>query len=126
MELYSSATALLRIYQEKKGSASATPKNIVDDARQGKRVAVAALRELGTNLGRALASAATVVAPDVIIIGGGLSGAGNLLLGPTREAFLEQVFFHVGKAKIVRARLGNRAGVVGAALSAGESALAIA
>lgn len=73
--------------------------------------------EIGTWLGEAIASLAAVVDPAVTVIGGGVSDAGDLLLGPVRTAFAAQL---TGRGyrpalEIRRATLGNRAGVIGAA-----------
>lgn len=121
LELYTSATALVRIHTAFGGDPSASPRDIVARARQGGRVAKKALAEIGTNLGLGLATAAALVDPEVIIVGGGLAAAGDLLLNPVRRAFRSQTIRPLIRgAPIVRARLGNTAGAVGAALLALE------
>ena len=79
--------------------------------------AIARLAELGRWLGEGIASLCTVLDPSVVVVGGGVSDAGELLLDPARKAFEAQM---VGKGhrpmvSIVPARLGNDAGVIGAA-----------
>ena len=61
------------------------------------------------------------MAPDVILVGGGLSGAGELLLRPTRAAYEAQVFPYLRRTHILRAKLRNEAGLIGAALAAFEA-----
>ncbi|WP_395243338.1 ROK family glucokinase [Agromyces sp. MMS24-K17] len=79
--------------------------------------AIAALRELGHWLGEASASLAAVLDPQRFVFGGGVAAAGELLLAPIREAFLEHLparGYHP-EPDFVIAELVNDAGVVGAA-----------
>ena len=79
--------------------------------------AVHALQELGRYLGAACASLAAVLDPELFVIGGGVSVAGDLLLDPIREAYLAHLparGYHP-EARFVIAELVNDAGVVGAA-----------
>lgn len=75
------------------------------------------LRELGTWLGSAVSSFTAVLDPEVVVIGGGVSQAGELLLEPIRKAYLEQLPArgYRPELKIVAAEFVNDAGVVGAA-----------
>jgi glucokinase len=75
------------------------------------------LNELGINIGKAVASFAAVLDPQMLVIGGGLSVAGELLLKPIREAYLEHLPARGYRPEmtIVTASLINDAGVVGAA-----------
>ncbi|MAG32364.1 MAG: glucokinase [Deltaproteobacteria bacterium] len=124
LELYTSATALVRIYRELGGLDADDPKAIVTKARTGHRKATRALQQIGKNLGLGLSAQASVVAPDLIVVGGGLSAAGRLLLDPARQAFKEQSLDYVSKGcRWVKARLGNRAGLIGAGLLAFEEGL---
>ena len=86
-------------------------------AEAGDELALALLAELGRRLGEALASLTALLDPAVFVIGGGVSAAGALLLGPTRQAYSANV---TGKgyrpeAEIRVTTLGNDAGIVGAA-----------
>lgn len=90
---------------------------ITEAAQDGDQGAIQQLAELGRWLGEGIASLTEVLDPGVVVIGGGVSEADELLLGPTREAFASQL---VGRGfrpipEIRRARLGNRAGLIGAA-----------
>ena len=75
------------------------------------------LNELGTNIGKAVASFAAILDPQMLVIGGGLSVAGELLLAPIREAYLNHLPARGYRPEmtIVAAELINDAGVVGAA-----------
>ena len=86
-------------------------------ARQGDPVALEAFGRIGTWLGIGLADLAAALDPGLFVIGGGVSESGDLLLGPTRVAFEESLVTagHRPDAEVVAARLGNDAGVVGAA-----------
>src|SRR5699024_12543905 len=75
------------------------------------------LGELGTWLGRGMASIFSLLDPDVIVVGGGVADAGDLLLDPARRAYSASLTgrAHREPARFVLAGLGNRAGIVGAA-----------
>jgi len=79
--------------------------------------AIRLLRELGTNIGKACASFAAILDPQILVVGGGLSVAGELLLGPIREAYLKHLPARGYRPEmtVVAATLINDAGVVGAA-----------
>jgi glucokinase len=84
---------------------------------EGDPGAVNALQELGRWLGQACASLAAVLDPQVFVFGGGVSVAGDLLLDPIRESFLQHLparGYHPEPAFVI-AELVNDAGVVGAA-----------
>jgi glucokinase len=90
---------------------------ITEAARDGDAGATQQLSELGRWLGEGIASLTEIVDPEVVVVGGGVSEAGDLLLEPTREAFAAQL---VGRGfrpipEIRKATLGNRAGLIGAA-----------
>ena len=92
-------------------------------ARAGDGAAVALLRELGEWLGLALSSIVNVFNPDVIVIGGGVSGAGELILEPARRVVAARALAAPGEHVEIRAaRFGAEAGMLGAALLARESA----
>ncbi len=88
-------------------------------AKAGDAVAVACVATLGRHLGVGVANAINSFDPQVVAIGGGVSSAGELLLGPARAVALEYVLPGVGTATEIRiARSGPQAGVRGAALLA--------
>jgi glucokinase len=90
---------------------------ITEAARAGDPFAIEQLEALGRWLGEGIASLTAVLDPAVVVIGGGVSEAGELLLGPVRAAFAAQLTGrgHRPMLEIRRARLGNRAGLIGAA-----------
>jgi glucokinase len=95
----------------------------VDAARDGHPGALAAIDLLGRRLGVGIANAINTFDPDLIVVGGGVSAAGELLLAPAREEAMRYVLTGVGtKTQIRQARYGPRAGVRGAALLAGQEA----
>ncbi|MGE5831071.1 MAG: ROK family glucokinase [Micromonosporaceae bacterium] len=86
-------------------------------ARAGDPVAQAAFGRVGQWLGSGLADLVNVLDPEVLVIGDGVIEAGELLLAPTRSAFIEALGARrtLPVAPVVAAKLGNLAGVVGAA-----------
>jgi glucokinase len=88
-------------------------------AKAGDAAAIECIATLGRRLGIGVANAINTLDPEVVAIGGGVSSAGELLLGPLRAAALEYVLPGVGTATEIRiARSGPAAGVRGAALLA--------
>jgi glucokinase len=90
---------------------------ITEAAQDGDAGATQQLAELGRWLGEGIASLTEILDPEVVVVGGGVSEADGLLLDPTRRAFAGQL---VGRGfrpipEIRKARLGNRAGMIGAA-----------
>jgi glucokinase len=90
---------------------------ISDAAREGDKFALEQLAEVGRWLGEGIASLTAVLDPAVVAVGGGVSEAGDLLLGPLRAAFEANLTGrgHRPVLEIRRATLGNRAGLIGAA-----------
>jgi glucokinase len=97
---------------------------VVTAARDGDAAALEAVHILGERLGVGIANAINVFDPEQIVIGGGVSAAGELLLEPARAIAQRFVLPGVGTRTEIRlARYGPRAGVRGAALLAGQEAL---
>jgi glucokinase len=98
-------------------AAALTGPLITEAARDGDRTAVELLGEIGTWLGVGLANLAAAFDPGMFVIGGGVSAAGELLLGPARTAFDKQLTGRGYRphAHIVAAGLGPDAGLIGAA-----------
>jgi glucokinase len=90
---------------------------ITQAARDGDPLSVELLADVGRWLGVGLAGMAAAFDPGCIIIGGGLSEAGDLLVGPTRQAFARSLTGrgHRSEPVIAQAELGPNAGVIGAA-----------
>ena len=93
----------------------------VDGARQSDAAATRCLRILGERLGIGIANAINLYDPLEVVIGGGVSNAGDMLLVPARRVAFRHVLPGVGsKTRIRLARHGPRAGVLGAALIAAQ------
>ena len=90
----------------------------------GDEAALALLRDVGVKLGAGLAGLAMAFNPEVIVIGGGVMAAGELLLAPAREELARRALAPAGDVRVVAAALGPQAGMVGAALLAHETVAA--
>ena len=90
---------------------------VTEAAREGDRMAIELLAEIGTWLGIGMANLAAAFDPGRFVVGGGVSAAGDLLLEPARVAFAKQLTGrgYRPEATIVAAELGNDAGLIGAA-----------
>ena len=90
---------------------------VTEAAQAGDPLAVELLTDIGTWLGVGLAGMAAAFDPGAIVVGGGVSAAGELLLGPTRQAFARTLVGRGYRAEpvITAAALGPDAGFVGAA-----------
>jgi glucokinase len=85
-------------------------------ARRGDRKAKELLERAGHDLGLGLANLVDVLNPEVIVIGGGVAAAGNLILNVARKTMKQWGQpLAVRQVRVVRSRLGTRAGVLGAA-----------
>lgn len=90
-------------------------KDIFDEAKTGDKLAQEAVEILGKYLGIAMADVAGVVDPEVFVIGGGVSKAGQYLIDAIEKNYRHYVFHASRDAKITLATLGNDAGMYGAA-----------
>lgn len=90
---------------------------VTEAARDGDPLARELLGDMGRWLGVGLANLTAAFDPGCIVVGGGVSAAGELLLAPTREAFSRQLVGrgHRVEPAIVQAALGPEAGFIGAA-----------
>lgn len=96
-----------------------TPKQIAEAATSGDKLALDIFLETGKYIGIALTSIAHILNPQIAIIGGGIAAAGeNLLFQHIREEFKKRAMDIPGGMQIVPAKLGNDAGLVGAAMLA--------
>ncbi len=93
-----------------------TPELIAKAARENDEIAVDIYEKAGFYLGMAAANVCVAIGPRRIIIGGGVSQAGDLLLNPIRRTIHEHVMvMPIEKVDVVQAQLGNHAGVIGVA-----------
>lgn len=89
---------------------------VTELAHDGDAAAIEALTLIGTNLGVGIASYLNIFNPDVVVIGGGVLAAGELLLRPARaEAQRRALPTMAAHVRIVPAHFGSEAGLVGAA-----------
>jgi glucokinase len=127
LETISSATAILRSAKEVVANVSGTrlsqfpldlltTRDVIDIARSGDEVAAAIVREAMETLGIALSHLGNSLNPQRIVIGGGVSKAGDILFDSIKNGFKKGALQRVIEAcEIVPASLGNDAGVIGAA-----------
>jgi glucokinase len=93
-----------------------TPELIARAANAGDAIAKGIYDKAGFYIGIAAANMCVAIGPRRIVIGGGVSRAGELLLDPIRRCIQERVFvMPVGQVEVVPSQLGNNAGVIGAA-----------
>jgi glucokinase len=132
-EQYASGNALVRAARERAadrpgdaetllGLGDGTPEGILgthvtEAAQDDDPVALAAFAEVATWLGQGLADLVAVLDPSCLVLGGGVSAAGELLLEPTRESYEARVTGHGHRpfAEIRLAEHANDAGLIGAA-----------
>jgi glucokinase len=130
LETVASATGTVRLAQEKLSSTdkisrlrdyyekqqTITAKLVFDTAKEGDELAKSVIQQVAYHLGFALANLANGLNPKKIVIGGGVSRAGNTLLEPLKEEFARFAFPRVYQGvEIVTATLGINAGVIGGA-----------
>lgn len=109
----SSSSRLSLLYKEK---GQITAENVFDLARDGEKIATEVVDEVSFHLGFALANIANTLNPDKVILGGGVSKAGEILLQPLSVYFKKFSFPNIANStELVLAKLGNDAGVIGAA-----------
>lgn len=116
-ERYASGTALLAAYVAAGGDPARSGPEVTGLAVAGDEAARMAFDEVGRWLGHGLAGLVAVLDPGVIVIGGGVAEAGELLLAPARET-LSATVTGAGRRPLPPlspARLGTQAGIVGAA-----------
>lgn len=127
LEQYASATGIARLARirlvknddpstlRKCEMSEITAKTVFDALKEGDKVAGEIVEEFGSYLGHAMANIAAVTDPTVIVIGGGVSKAGDIILGYIEKYYQEKAFFANRHTKFVLAELGNDAGICGSA-----------
>lgn len=124
LEQYASATGIVRLANRRlakddkasvlrEGSVSA--KTVFDAVKAGDEVAIEIAEQFGEYLGKGLANVAAVVNPEIFVIGGGVSKAGDILISYVEPVFQKYAFVACKGAKFALATLGNDAGIYGAA-----------
>ena len=124
VEQYCSATGIVRMAKEAMAKVTElsrlhranplTCKDIFDAGKAGDTLALQVLDQYYAYLGEFLANICCVVDPDAVVLGGGVSKAGQMLLDGTRPYFDKYVFHAASGARFALASLGNDAGAYGA------------
>lgn len=116
LEAYASATAVMGMYRERTGE-DITAKEVFTRAGKGENPAREVLSEFRYYLAEGLTSLVNVLRPEVVVIGGGLAASHSLFIKEVEE-WVNRYAFGGARlpVKVVLAELGNRAGMVGAAL----------
>jgi glucokinase len=124
VEQYASATAVVRIAKElSAGSGSTldtselvTAKDVYLAAKDGDKVAIETFQQMGQHLGLALAGLINALNPEAIVFAGGMSAAWDMFIDSTRDQIMKRAFREPAlRVKLVRAELGDDAGIVGVA-----------
>lgn len=124
LEQYASATGVVRIANKllketeeatvlRNGEVSA--KTIFDAVKAGDAFAIKVAEQFGKYLGTALANISAIVDPEVFVIGGGVSKAGEVLLDYIKKYYVPTVFHGCRETRFELAKLGNDAGIYGTA-----------
>lgn len=126
LEQVASATGIARLAKEElaahpedetslRTARKLTAKTVFDAFKQGDDVAARVVDRFAAYLGKALGGFAAVTDPEVIVIGGGVSKAGEVLTDVVSKYYREYAFTACKNTPIVLAKLGNDAGIYGAA-----------
>ena len=125
LEQYASATGIVRVAGRVLAASeddstlrelqNITAKDVLDAFKAGDAVAVRIMEYVGDLLGGAIAGFTTVVDPEAIVIGGGVSKAGQPLIDCIEKYYQRYAFSSCKETPIVLATLGNDAGICGAA-----------
>ena len=124
LEQYASATGIVRLARRRLAEddkpsvlrgEELSAKAVFDAVKAGDEVAIEIANRFGEYLGKGLAIVAGVVNPEIFVIGGGVSKAGDILLSFVEPVFQKYAFQQCRGAKFALAKLGNDAGIFGAA-----------
>lgn len=122
-EIAERAVALYAAAGTTRAAEQCTPRDLARLAQDGDIVAMEMWEQIGLEVGVALANVIWILNPDTVIIGGGVSKAGELLLDPIRRTIAARTtrLLHE-KLRILGAALGNDAGIIGNAALVIDSA----
>ena len=124
LEQYGSATGITRLARRVLDSSNKdsilrseelSAKAVFDAVKTGDELAIEVAGQFGNYLGKGLAIIAGIINPEIFVIGGGVSKAGEVLFDYIRPAFEETVFHGSKDTRFALASLGNDAGIYGAA-----------
>ena len=125
LEQYSSATAVVRMANELivsnadsvlSDKKDLTAEDVYIAAGKGDPVAIEAFRRMGFYLGIVIAGLANGLNPEAVVLAGGMSAAWDVFIEYTREQLMKRAFHEpASRVKLVRAELGDDAGILGVA-----------
>ena len=125
LEQYASATGIVRMAKKAlakgdrksslSGFAKLSAKNIFDEAKKGDELAFELVDTLGNYLAYALTHVSAVVDPEVYVVGGGVSRAGEILIDAIKKHYNNNIMKALQNKEFRLAELGNDAGIFGAA-----------
>lgn len=124
LEQYASATGIVTSFKRlvAKGdfktdipTENVTAKDIIDGAKNNDEICQQVVKETGRLLGVALSYAGCICDPEIYLIGGGVSKAGDIIVRPIKETYKKYVFHSATNTPIHLATLGNDAGIYGSA-----------
>lgn len=123
VEQYASATGIVRVAKRRLAQTQKpsglrdienfSAKDVFDLAKNGDELANDIVEEICGILGKMIAKICNVLNPEVVLIGGGVSRAGDIILDKLQDGFYSQVFHASRDTKIKLATLGNDAGIYG-------------
>ena len=114
LEQYCSATGISRLARMA-GMGELTAKDVFDRAAAGDSTALSVVNTACDRLGQGIAAVCAVVDPEAVVLGGGVSKAGEFLRIRAEEAFQKYAFHACSETRVLLATLGNDAGIYGAA-----------
>ena len=124
LEQYASATGVVRLAKRKLAASDmdsslrgieVTAKDVWDAVKAGDALAIEVADQFGWYLGRALANIANVVNPEIFVLGGGVSKAGDVLIEYIQKYYKTYAFPAAKGVLFGLAKLGNDAGIYGSA-----------
>ena len=125
LEQFASATGIVRVAKKELEASTddsalrnrphLSAKNVLDAFKEGDALAVRVMEQVGEKLGGALAIFSCVLDPETIVVGGGVSKAGQPLIDCIQKYYRKYTFSLCKDTPMVIAELGNDAGIYGAA-----------
>lgn len=124
LEQYASATGVVRLANKKLAATDApsvlrgievTAKDVWDAVKAGDALAIEVADQFGWYLGRAFANIGNVVNPEIFVLGGGVSKAGDILIEYVKKYYKAYAFHASREILFGLATLGNDAGIYGSA-----------
>ncbi|OGS22686.1 MAG: hypothetical protein A2252_03670 [Elusimicrobia bacterium RIFOXYA2_FULL_39_19] len=116
IEMYASATGIVRRAKEALNTSTIlTSKDVYLAALKKNKIALNIMEETGRFLGIVFSSIINLLNLDMIVIGGNVSNAGEMLLKPIRKEIIRTAMYPAKNIKVIKAKLGPNAGMIGAA-----------